>query len=90
MVDNCSYTARLGGRKWAPRFDYNLEQQAYVAVDQRGGGPEMEQAFLNGRRTSPSPAARVETGVNPLRRLASGRGDVEAETFKMGDKATAA
>ena len=34
MVDNCSYTARLGSRKWAPRFDYNLEQQAYVAVDQ--------------------------------------------------------
>ena len=39
MVDNCSYTARLGSRKWAPRFDYNLEQQAYVAVDQGGGGP---------------------------------------------------
>ncbi len=28
MVDNCSYTARLGSRKWAPRFDYILEQQA--------------------------------------------------------------
>ena len=27
MVDNCSTTARLGSRKWAPRFDYNLEQQ---------------------------------------------------------------
>merc|ERR1712100_957891 len=25
MVDNCSYTARLGSRKWAPRFDYNLD-----------------------------------------------------------------
>lgn len=33
MVDNCSYTARLGSRKWAPRFDYILEQQAYVAAD---------------------------------------------------------
>lgn len=33
MVDNCSYTARLGSRKWAPRFDYILEQQAYAAVD---------------------------------------------------------
>lgn len=33
MVDNCSYTARLGSRKWAPRFDYILEQQAYTAVD---------------------------------------------------------
>lgn len=27
MVDNCSTTARLGSRKWAPRFDYNLTQQ---------------------------------------------------------------
>jgi len=33
MVDNCSTTARLGSRKWAPRFDYNLEQQAYAAID---------------------------------------------------------
>jgi len=33
MVDNCSYTARLGSRKWAPRFDYVLEQQAFPAVD---------------------------------------------------------
>jgi ketol-acid reductoisomerase len=35
MVDNCSYTARLGSRKWAPRFDYNLEQQAFVAIDNK-------------------------------------------------------
>ena len=27
MVDNCSTTARLGSRKWAPRFDYNIAQQ---------------------------------------------------------------
>lgn len=33
MVDNCSTTARLGARKWAPRFDYLLTQQAYPAVD---------------------------------------------------------
>lgn len=33
MVDNCSTTAQLGSRKWAPRFDYNLTQQAFVAVD---------------------------------------------------------
>mmetsp|Transcript_5904 Transcript_5904/g.13936 ORF Transcript_5904/g.13936 Transcript_5904/m.13936 type:complete len:271 (+) Transcript_5904:2-814(+) len=33
MVDNCSYTARLGSRKWAPRFDYILDQQAFTAVD---------------------------------------------------------
>ncbi|CAK9133252.1 unnamed protein product [Ilex paraguariensis] len=33
MVDNCSTTARLGSRKWAPRFDYILTQQALVDVD---------------------------------------------------------
>lgn len=33
MVDNCSTTARLGSRKWAPRFDYILEQVAYPALD---------------------------------------------------------
>lgn len=33
MVDNCSVTARLGSRKWAPRFDYLLDQAAYPAVD---------------------------------------------------------
>ena len=35
MVDNCSTTARLGARKWAPRFDYVLTEQAYVAIDDR-------------------------------------------------------
>jgi ketol-acid reductoisomerase len=34
MVDNCSTTARLGSRKWAPRFDYLIDQVAYVALDQ--------------------------------------------------------
>ncbi|MCK5437737.1 MAG: ketol-acid reductoisomerase, partial [Desulfobulbaceae bacterium] len=34
MVDNCSTTARLGTRKWGPRFDYILHQQALVSYDQ--------------------------------------------------------
>jgi ketol-acid reductoisomerase len=33
MVDNCSITARLGARKWAPRFDYILSQQTFNALD---------------------------------------------------------
>jgi ketol-acid reductoisomerase len=33
MVDNCSTTARLGSRKWAPRFDYNIMQQTLVEYD---------------------------------------------------------
>ncbi len=34
MVDNCSTTARLGSRKWAPTFDYLLSQQTFTALDQ--------------------------------------------------------
>jgi ketol-acid reductoisomerase len=33
MIDNCSTTARLGARKWAPRFDYLIDQVGYVALD---------------------------------------------------------
>ena len=41
MIDNCSTTARLGARKWAPRFDYLLTQLAFTAFDQ-GGGADAE------------------------------------------------
>jgi ketol-acid reductoisomerase len=41
MVDNCSFTAKTGSRKWAPRFDYLLDQLAYTAVD--NGKPTDEQ-----------------------------------------------
>jgi ketol-acid reductoisomerase len=40
MVDNCSFTAKTGSRKWAPRFDYILDQLAYTAVD--AGAPVNE------------------------------------------------
>ncbi len=33
MVDNCSITARLGSRKWAPRFDYMFCQNTFVELD---------------------------------------------------------
>lgn len=48
MVDNCSTTARLGSRKWAPKFDYNIMQQALVDFD--AGKPadnELTDAFRN-------------------------------------------
>jgi len=44
MVDNCSTTARLGSRKWAPRFDYNLTQQALVNYDQ---GAPVDQTLID-------------------------------------------
>lgn len=33
MIDNCSVTARLGARKWAPHFDYLITQQAFTKLD---------------------------------------------------------
>jgi ketol-acid reductoisomerase len=46
MIDNCSTTARLGARKWAPRFDYLLTQVAYVAIDDgKAGNPALVDAF---------------------------------------------
>jgi ketol-acid reductoisomerase len=46
MVDNCSTTARLGSRKWAPRFDYLLTQVAYVGLDEgRPGDRALVDAF---------------------------------------------
>ncbi len=33
MIDNCSTTARLGARKWAPRFDYLLMQLAIPRIE---------------------------------------------------------
>lgn len=52
MVDNCSTTARLGSRKWAPRFDYLLSQVAYPMLDGVENGPkddpdEMIETFLS-------------------------------------------
>ena len=38
MVDNCSTTARLGSRNWAPRFDYLLNQIAFVNLDKGAKG----------------------------------------------------
>ncbi|MEU0188044.1 ketol-acid reductoisomerase [Streptomyces sp. NPDC006207] len=45
MVDNCSTTARLGARKWAPRFDYLLTQTAYPAVDSKEVDPTAFDSF---------------------------------------------
>ncbi len=52
MVDNCSTTARLGTRKWGPRFEAQLTQIAYPAADQakragwEDGGTEAAGAAL--------------------------------------------
>mmetsp|Transcript_9068 Transcript_9068/g.12899 ORF Transcript_9068/g.12899 Transcript_9068/m.12899 type:complete len:534 (+) Transcript_9068:81-1682(+) len=44
MVDNCSFTAKTGSRKWAPRFDYILDQLAYTAID---NGKELDMTLIS-------------------------------------------
>jgi ketol-acid reductoisomerase len=40
MVDNCSTTARLGTRKWGPRFQAMLEQVAFPSLAARDATPD--------------------------------------------------
>ncbi|MGH2585204.1 MAG: ketol-acid reductoisomerase, partial [Dehalococcoidia bacterium] len=50
MIDNCSTTARLGARKWAPRFDYLLTQLAFTAID---NSADADAALLEQFRDNP-------------------------------------
>jgi ketol-acid reductoisomerase len=36
MIDNCSTTARLGARKWAPRFEAAITQHVFPSLDDGG------------------------------------------------------
>jgi ketol-acid reductoisomerase len=46
MIDNCSTTARLGARKWAPRFDYIMMQLALPRLDAgEAADPALIEAF---------------------------------------------
>ena len=48
MIDNCSTTARLGARKWAPRFDYILAQLAYPTLNEKTNTDDvLFEKFLN-------------------------------------------
>lgn len=48
MIDNCSTTARLGARKWAPRFDYLLTQDVLPALShEQSPANEAFRAFLD-------------------------------------------
>jgi ketol-acid reductoisomerase len=41
MVDNCSTTARLGARKWAPRFEAAITQQVFPLLDEQGARDDL-------------------------------------------------
>jgi ketol-acid reductoisomerase len=58
MVDNCSTTARLGARKWGPRFAAALDQIAYPAADTAAPAPDV---FVS------HPVHDVLAGLAPLR-----------------------
>jgi ketol-acid reductoisomerase len=48
MIDNCSTTARLGARKWGPRFDYALTHEALPEIERRAvTDEELIEQFLN-------------------------------------------
>lgn len=50
MVDNCSVTARLGARKWGPRFQAACEQVAFPAFD---GDAATEGGLVDAFRKNP-------------------------------------
>ena len=37
MIDNCSTTARLGARRWEPRFEAAISQHVFPTLDSDGG-----------------------------------------------------
>merc|ERR1711957_491562 len=57
MVDNCSFTAKTGSRKWAPRFDYILDQLAYTAID---NGKPVDETLISNFETNPVHGAILE------------------------------
>jgi ketol-acid reductoisomerase len=64
MVDNCSRTARLGARRWGPRFQTAYEQIAYPAAENPA-----DAALLDGFDTHPvhealAAAARLRPSVD--------------------------
>ena len=46
MIDNCSTTARLGARKWGPRFEAAITQQVFPILDTTGAHDDARIASL--------------------------------------------
>lgn len=72
MVDNCSHTARIGSRKWYPRFMATLEAEAFVAID---NNVEVDEEIIHKFKDSPvhealarcsemRPAVDISVGVD--------------------------
>jgi ketol-acid reductoisomerase len=62
MVDNCSVPARLGARKWGPRFQAACEQVAFPTFDDpHSPDPRPVDAFRK------NPVHEALTSLAPLR-----------------------
>ncbi|GMH40883.1 hypothetical protein BSKO_08787 [Bryopsis sp. KO-2023] len=94
MVDNCSYTARLGSRKWYPRFMAIMDEQVFVtADDDEPADSEVVNKFLNDKVhdalatcSQMRPAVSISVGGDDSD-LGVGAGG--ARTEYKSDKATA-
>jgi ketol-acid reductoisomerase len=51
MVDSCSTTARLGARRWGPRFEAAMHQVAFPALD--NGGPAGQSELIGALQSHP-------------------------------------
>ena len=46
MIDNCSVTARLGARKWGPRFDYLYSQNDVIGANIYDNKKDLQKGFI--------------------------------------------
>ncbi len=61
MVDNCSTTAKLGSRKWAPRFDYHFTQNTLAKL--KGSSESPTTLSDTASNTIPSDASSIQAFV---------------------------
>ncbi|MFF5306771.1 ketol-acid reductoisomerase [Streptomyces sp. NPDC013161] len=64
MVDNCSRTARLGARRWGPRFQAAYEQIAYPAAELPADGPLLAAFDAHPMHEALAAAAKLRPSVD--------------------------
>ncbi|WP_405856331.1 ketol-acid reductoisomerase [Streptomyces sp. NBC_01515] len=64
MVDNCSRTARLGARRWGPRFQAAYEQIAYPASELPADEPLLEAFDTHPMHEALAAAAKLRPSVD--------------------------
>jgi ketol-acid reductoisomerase len=64
MVDNCSRTARLGTRRWGPRFQAAYEQIALPTLETRADQTLIDSFLANPAHTALAEAAKLRPSVD--------------------------